>query len=290
MDLKWKKVVYYDENNVRKTLSVDNIQADKDFVNAKTIEVFYDFSETFDLRVRDKSIPSGSRHFYELNTDRTLFLEKEDQLHDEYISTFIMQICDSIEVKETNHSLKVNYKKIEFSCWDFSREGYGSGTKKSIIDLTQYLWNTEVVNEIGDNKYARHDIVALPIELGISKKRPRVIIEVVNYHFVNSEVFNYFINISKQSNTIVIFLFVKNNSKYNNGRFKSSVFNQTVSCYIKNGVFIYCGIKTFPLHSDIFENVPPENLYYSTIYHLIVKMIMSDKVNLTDLKKTFLTN
>ncbi len=286
MDVKWKSAIYFDSYGNRKEITVHDIQDDKGFTFAKNKKDFLDTSEIFDLKVRERLTPNGLRHFYEPNNSSNLFLTREDEEHDLFIERFLKKICLEKDNRTETKKLLFTNNTIEFNQWDFSSEQ----RKKPlpVIDARQYLWNTEVVNQITERTYTRNDIVGIPLELGFTKNRPKIIIEVIKHHFISSEVLKYFINLTEVDSVIVLFLFVKHEKLFNNSKVNERNFEQTISCHIQNGRFFYCGIEIFELGLKEFPDSNPNTIYHTTIFELIIKKIMTNTIDIPSIKKTFL--
>ncbi len=118
----------------------------------------------------------------------------------------------------------------------------------------------------------------------ISKNRPEIIIEVVDENFHDKDLFNFLIKKTLKTSTIVIYYFIKTESKYN----KIILDEETkkiirISCFIKNGKFFYCGIPLNLNNNEISETIENNYRYFNYVEQSVIKPIK--KGGFIDIKK-----
>lgn len=271
--MKHKIAIYYDKSNDRCIFRANQLSFDpKTIIELKKYKLL-DSTEEFELVIVDNSLNDRISHLrLKINENVNRFYSESDSLlHDNKI----IEIIKILKTKDTTISFK--YK-------DFNQ--YPSVTKE-LIQLNQYIFEDEVTKEtIIGQPYARYDIYGIDNALCVSKKRPEIIIEVVDENFHNQDLFNFLIEKSKTTSTIVIYYFLKKEKKYNevpNNENKYKEFR--ISCFIKEGIFYYCGIPLILDDHDISQKIENKYRYFNFVEKEIIKPIRKGQdINIKNLK------
>jgi hypothetical protein len=163
------------------------------------------------------------------------------------------------------------------------RAGELNKDKATIAELKRYdLFDSTEVNK----PYARFDIFGVDKTLSTSKKHPEIIIEVVDTCFHNADLFNFLIEETKKTSLIVMYYFIPKEKTYNAVRKIGNNLEFRISCYIKNGIFFYCGIPVEIPDHGLQKEI--NNLYrkYNFIEQEIIKPIKAGrKIDIANLKR-----
>ena len=256
--MKHKKAIYYDRNGNRKTFEARLLNQDESSIIELKKYPLFDETEEFKLCIVDNTTNDKISHFRLLNAenDSRFYNDYDSKRHDEKINDIIEKFA-------------VENVQINFTYNDFSN--YPS-EYKPLIKLNDYVFKDEVYRETEKNKpYARYDIYGMDKSHIVSQKRPEIIIEVVDENFQNKDLFNFLIQKTTSNSLIVIYYFLENESKYNECPLTDNKIKFRISCFIKNGIFYYCGIPLFVPDHYLPDEIDNEHRYFSYVEQKIIK-------------------
>ncbi|MDR2085298.1 MAG: hypothetical protein LBP67_09935 [Bacteroidales bacterium] len=271
--MKHKVAIYYDKEGDRKCFRADELNKDKaTIVELKKYDLF-DSTEEFKLTTVDLSHTDKRTHFRLLNPTHEMkfYMSDDSDKHDEKIS-------------ELMSVLNGEYQKIKFVYKDFSTY---PAEEKELVAISQYVFQDEVARETEvDKPYARFDIFGMDKTLSTSRKRPEIIIEVVDKCFHNADLFNFLVDKTKKTSLIVLYYFILEENRYNTIKKTGNSVDFRISCYIKNGVFFYCGIPVEVPNHYLQEEI--DNIYrdFNFVEQNIIKFIKrKEKIDIAALKR-----
>jgi hypothetical protein len=265
--MKYNKVFYYDKNGLRKEFLAKNLDSKENVAALKKYEI-WDDTELIQLTPVDFVEHETKSSFFRAvpNQPNRLVGSDESFLHDQKVN-------ELYEALSAFQRLKVWFK-------DFS---YYPSKDSVLCDLQTYTWNFEVTRELYDfDQKVRFDIFGQCSKGTISKKRPEVIVEVVDSHFLDADVFNSLRERTKQLSSIVLFYFLANENLYN--RVENDKLR--VSSFMKDGHFYYGGILIREFEPKIQDEIQNRYLYYNQISQFYIKPIRTGKkLNIGEIKR-----
>ena len=151
--------------------------------------------------------------------------------------------------------------------------------KCCLVEVKNYTFKIELTRETEINKpYARYDLYGIDRNLCVTSKKPEFIIEVIDTHFQNKDLFNFLLNKTKNSSIIIIYIYL--NNYYNvieNNQLR-------ISSYIKNGTFYHCGIP-LTLPKKELNNIDNPYHYYNFVEkHIIIPIQKQQKIDVGFIK------
>lgn len=256
--MKYNKVYYYDIKDNRQEFFAKNLDTKENIAVLKKHEI-WDDTETLLLTPVDYVNHETKRSYFRSipNQPNRLLCLDESYEHD----TKVDEIYDTL--------IKSNNLKIWFK--DFT--GYPA-TNSTISKLQNYHWNFEVSRELyGFDQRVRFDLFGQCANGTISEKRPELIIEVIDSHFLDENLFVYLRSRTKQMPCVVLFYFISTENMLN----KSDHNDLRISAFMKDGEFYYGGIQIREFEPEIQEEINNPYLYYNQINQNIIKPIRKGK-------------
>lgn len=272
--MKHTKAIYYNKTGERCFVKAEKLADQLIIVELKNYTLL-DSSEEFELSIVDNSVNSKKSHFrLKTNEYASKFYSNNDsEEHDNKIISL-------------NEILNKENLKIVFEYNDFNDFPH---TNKELIKLNDYVFKDEVTKETEIGRpYARFDIFGTDNNLCITKNKPEVIIEVIDENFHDKDLFNFLIDKTLKSSTIVIYYFIKNENRYNSITLDTEnkkIFR--ISCFIKNGKFFYCGLQLKMNDNEISNTIDNKYRYFNFIEQTIIKPIKKGiNVDIKKIKKS----
>lgn len=270
--MKHKKAIYYNKDGNRKTFEAKLLNEDKNSIVELKKYNLLDATEEFELCIVDNSTNDKISHFRLINAenDSRFYDGYDSKRHDEKISNIIEQFATE------NVQINFTYK-------DFSQFPHKENT---LIKLNDYVFKDEVYRETEKNKpYARYDIYGIDKSYIVSKKRPEIIIEVVDENFQNKDLFNFLIQKTTTNSVLILYYFMEKDGYYNKCSLTDNKIEFRVSCYIKNGIFYYCGIPLIVPNHFLQEEIDNQYRYFNYVEQKIIKPMKKGKdVAINELK------
>lgn len=265
--MKYNKVYYYDKNGVRTEFLSKNLDTKENIAALKEYEI-WDDTETILLTPTDFVEYKTRKSFFRAkpNQPNRLIGSEETENHDLTIEKIYNDLNDS-------NNLRIWYK-------DFN---YYPAKDKPLLDIQSYNWNFEVSRELTNlEQIARFDIFGTCLNGTLSNKRPEIIIEVIDSHFLEKDLFISLRERTVQTSTLILFYFIENENLYN----KINKNNLRISAFMKDGNFYYGGIMIKELTTKIQDNIQNKYLYYNQINQNFIKVIRKGKkIDIKQLKK-----
>jgi hypothetical protein len=261
--MKYNKVYYYDKNDTRKEFFSKNLDTKENIASLKEYEILDD-TETIHLTPVDFVEHKTRKSFFKALSNQTnrLFGKEQSEIHDLKTSKVFDYLLESDRLK----------------IWSKDFNGYPP-IELIISKIQNYQWNFEVTREIiNSDKNARFDIYGTCKNGTLSPKRPEIIIEIIDTHFLDKNLFLSILERTKQLSTIVLFYFIENENFYN----KMIKNDLRVSAFMRNGAFYYGGIKIKEPKSKIQDDIENKYIYFNYINQNFIKQIR--KGNILDLK------
>ncbi len=265
--MKYNKVYYYDKEGNRQEFFARNLDTKENISALKEHEI-YDDTETIMLVPVDFVEHKKRKSFFKAKPNQVnrLFGKEDSETHD-------------IKIDEIYDKLLAS-RKLKVWSKDFS--GYPP-KELPICKIQDYNWNFEVTREVlKTEKNARFDIYGACKNGTLSIKRPEIIIEVIDTHFLDKDLFLLLLERTKQISCIILFYFVQNENFYN----KFDINDFRISAFIKDGKFYYGGIQIKEPKSDIQNDIENKYNYYNYINQYFIKNIRKGKtLDLKTIKK-----
>ena len=234
--MKYSKVYYYDKDGVRQEFYSKNLDTKENIAALKEYEIWDD----------TESILLSPTDFVEHKTRKSFFRAKPNQPN--RISGGEETEKHDIIVDKIFNNLNKSKKTV---IWYKNFIDYPP-KDTTIIEIQDYNWNFEVSRELFDfDKMARFDIFGTCIKGTLSPKRPEIIIEVIDTHFLDKDLFIKLRSKTKKTSTLVLFYFAENENLYN----KSSENELRISAFMRNGEFYYGGILIKEMKLKIQEEI-----------------------------------
>lgn len=270
--MKHKKAIYYNKDGNRKTFEAKLLNEDKNSIVELKKYNLLDATEEFELCIVDNSTNDKISHFRLINAenDSRFYDGYDSKRHDEKINDIIGQFA-------------VENVQINFTYKDFSQFPHKENT---LIKLNDYVFKDEVYRETEKNKpYARYDVYGMDKSYIISQKRPEIIIEVVDENFQNQDLFNFLIQKTTTNSLIILYYFMESEGYYNKYELINNILEFRISCYMKNGIFYYCGIPVKMPNHYLQEEIDNSYRYFNYVEQKIIKPIKKGKkVAINELK------
>ena len=265
--MKYNKVYYYDKNGIRQEFYSKKLDTKENIAALKEYEVWDD----------TESILLSPTDFVEHKTRKSFFRAKPNQPN---------RIAGSEESEKHDLVIEKIYNKLlEFKKLKIWYKDFIDNKPKdtSLIEIQSFNWNFEVSREInGLEKMVRFDIYGTCSKGTLSPKRPEIIIEVIDTHFLDKDLFVALREKTCKTSTLILFYFTENESLYN----KIENNGLRISAYLKNGKFYFGGILINELEPEIQEEIQNQYLYYNQINQNFIKKIRrGEKIDIYQLKK-----
>lgn len=265
--MKYNKVFYYDKAGVRQEFLSKDLDTKEHIAALKEYEI-WDDTESILLSPTDFVEHETRISFFRAkpNQPNRVYGNDESENHD----LVVARIFNNLTL---NDKLKIWYKEfINFPPQD-----------KTLIEIQSYNWNFEVSRELNDpNKIARFDIFGTCAKGTLSRKRPEIIIEVIDTHFLDKDLFVYLRERTSKTSTLVLFYFIENENLYN----KSTENELRISAFMKGGDFYFGGIKIKEMEPEIQDEIQNQYFYYNQINQNFIKKIRKgNRIDFKQLKK-----
>jgi len=265
--MKYNKVYYYDKNGVRTEFLSKYLDTKENIAALKEYDI-WDDTETLSLTPTD---------FVEHKTRKSFFRAKPNQPN---------KLTESEESETHDLVTEKVYYNLKYS--DYTKIWYKDFTTfpakdKTLLNLQSYNWNFEVTRELTNSEQiTRHDIYGTCRNGTLSAKRPEIIIEVIDSHFLDKDIFVCLRERTKQHSTVILFYFTENEHRYN----KTDKNDLRISAFMKDGAFFYGGIQIMELTPKIQDDIQNKYLYYNQVNQYIIKIIRKgNKINISQLIK-----
>jgi hypothetical protein len=265
--MKYRKIYYYDKDGIRQEFYAKDLDTKENIAALKEYEI-WDDTESILLTPTDFVEHKTRKSFFRAkpNQPNKISGSEESEKHDLIVEKIYTELIDFIK-------LKIWYK-------DFIDNKPKDTT---LIEVQSFNWNFEVTREINDfEKMARFDIYGACSKGTLSSKRPQIIIEVIDTHFFEKDLFVALREKSRNTSTLILLYFTENENLYN----KIQNNELRITAYFKNGDFYYGGILIKELEPEIQDEIQNPYLYYNQINQNFIKKIRKGKkVDIYQLKK-----